>query len=345
MESVSRPSFPADSFNFIRIIVSNDVKSARIVSLHSFLLHNSCSLIHFHPNFAYKNLSSTWLGFPNSFVKLNKKQKIPEKFTERHEVKLPETVTLMVPNGDNWQVELIDLKGAIWFNNGWMEFAENYKLRFGHLLMFKYEGLLNFRVHIYDPSGCEMVYPKNRNHQSAHNSTEIKATSSLDSRVKDDLDDSEAIESDPEACSSWAQDEEAEVNIKGEGEGECSRKRVDRKGRKRAVEEIKASFTSDKPFFLSYMTDFHIVGRANVRIPLTFVKENWSGLKKGGRCVLRLGMDKRYKKWEIGLCGFSMRIGGWKIFMKDNDIAEDDICVFELIDPHKNILKVSIIRS
>ncbi|XP_024978362.1 B3 domain-containing transcription factor VRN1-like [Cynara cardunculus var. scolymus] len=302
MESHRRLSFPADPFNFISIIVSNDIKSARI--------------------------------------------KIPEKFTERHGGNLPETVTLKVPNGDIWQVDLINSNGAIRFSNGWMEFAEHYNLRFGHLLMFKYEGLSNFRVLIFDPSACEMVYPKNRNHQLAYNSTEIKARSSLDSCIKVNLDDSkETVKLEQEACSSWGQDHETKIKIDGEREGEYLSTRVKEKGRKRAIEAAKARFASNKPFFMVYMTPFHIVGRVNVRIPLWFMKENGSGLKKVERCVLRVGMDKRYKKWEIDLSDRALRMGGWKMFMKDNGVSVDDVCVFELIDPHQNLLKVTIFRS
>ncbi|KAI3669873.1 hypothetical protein L6452_41332 [Arctium lappa] len=291
-------SIPADPFNFIRIIVSNDIKSARI--------------------------------------------KIPEKFTDGHGGNLPETVTLKVPNGDTWQVDLIISNGAIWFDNGWVEFAEHYNLRFGHLLMFKYEGFSIFRVFIFDPSACEMVYPKN-GRRLVHDSTEIKARSSLDSCVKVNLDDLEIEKSEQEACSSGGQDQETEIKINGEGE--CSSMRVKENGRRKALEAAKARFTSDKPFFMSYMTPYHIVGRANVRIPLWFMKEKWSGLMKVKRCALTLGTDKRYKQWEVDLCGRVIRMGGWKKFMKDNGVSVDDICVFELINRNQNLLKVSILRS
>ncbi|KAJ9562273.1 hypothetical protein OSB04_007433 [Centaurea solstitialis] len=269
MDSARRPSFPADPFNFIRIIVSNDVRSTRI--------------------------------------------KIPKEFTERGGGDLPETVTFKVPNGDIWQVGLVDLKGAIWFDDGWMEFAEHYKLRFGHLLMFKYQRLLNFRVHIYDPNGCEMVYPK-------------KQESDQDACGIVNLVDSEDTESDQD---------DAEIEI--DGEGECSSMRIDGNG-------AKTSFKSDKPFFMAYMTRDHIIGKSNVRVPWSFIKQHWSGLKQDGRCVLRIGMDKRLKKWEVDLHGLCLKMAGWKIFMKDNNVSEDDICVFELINPHENMLKVSIIR-
>lgn len=295
MDSLRRLSFPADPFKFIKIIVSNDIKSARI--------------------------------------------KIPEKFTKGHGGNLAETVTLKLRNGDIWQVDLINSNGAICFDNGWMEFAEHYNLRFGHLLLFNYEGFSIFRVFIFDPSGCEMVYPKNRRHL-AHNSTEIKA---LDTCAKGNLDDLKTVNSEHEACSSLGQDQETEIKIKGEGE--CSSMRVKGNGRKRALDAAKASFTSDKPFFLSYMTPFHIVGRANLRVPLGFMKEKWGGLMKVERCVLTLGTDKRYKRWEIDLLGNALRMGGWKKFMKDNGVSADDICVFELINRHQNLLKVSILRS
>lgn len=105
---------------------------------------------------------------------------------------MQDKVTLKVPNGDIWQVGLKKSKdGEIWFDNGWMEFAKCYGLKFGNLLMFKYEGCSSFRVFIFDPSACEIVYPKK-----------------LESCKEVEFDE------DSKTCSSWDQDHDQETGIK-----------------------------------------------------------------------------------------------------------------------------------
>ncbi|EEF43347.1 hypothetical protein RCOM_0939080 [Ricinus communis] len=45
-----------------------------------------------------------------------------------------------------------------WFDHGWHEFAKFYSLSHGQFLVFKHEGLSNFRVHILDMTACEITY-------------------------------------------------------------------------------------------------------------------------------------------------------------------------------------------
>ncbi|KAI3520975.1 hypothetical protein L1887_10430 [Cichorium endivia] len=92
--------------------------------------------------------------------------RIPKKFTEKHGTNLLERVILKVPNGDVWQVDLQKSKGEIWFENGWWEFAEHYGLKFGHLLMFNYEGFSIFDVIIFDTTASEIVYPPMKKDQT-----------------------------------------------------------------------------------------------------------------------------------------------------------------------------------
>lgn len=86
-------------------------------------------------------------------------ERMPKKFTEKHGKDLLERVILKVPNGDVWRVDLQKSGDEIWLKNGWWEFAEHYSLKYGHLLMFKYERFSIFGVVIFDTSATEIVYP------------------------------------------------------------------------------------------------------------------------------------------------------------------------------------------
>lgn len=80
-------------------------------------------------------------------------------------------------------------------------------------------------------------------------------------------------------------------------------------------------------------------------VPSGFLRGN--SIKENGQIVmLRFGDKSRpvkvlsYPRWSrVALSG------GWAVFAKDNTLQVGDICVVELIESDKVILKVSIFRS
>lgn len=90
-------------------------------------------------------------------------QKIPNKFTRRYGVGLSNPVFLKPPDGTKWKVYYKKRNGhEVWLEKGWKEFAENYSLKYGCLVLFKYddEGTSsNFDVLILDHNAVEIDYP------------------------------------------------------------------------------------------------------------------------------------------------------------------------------------------
>ena len=72
---------------------------------------------------------------------------------------LTSPIILKVPCGKSWQVELLKVGDEIWVENGWHEFSQHHSLKYGHLVLFKYEGGCHFNVHIFDMSAVEIKYP------------------------------------------------------------------------------------------------------------------------------------------------------------------------------------------
>ncbi|KAG8474659.1 hypothetical protein CXB51_031176 [Gossypium anomalum] len=89
----------------------------------------------------------------------DKKLEIPGKFVRKYGNGLSNSVLLTVPSGDTWHVELTKSDGIVWLQNGWQEFSEYFSLKYGHLLVFKYEGNGKFLVLIFDTSASEIDYP------------------------------------------------------------------------------------------------------------------------------------------------------------------------------------------
>jgi len=87
---------------------------------------------------------------------------MPRKFVEKYGEGLPKAIYLKTPNGAKWKLNLVKSNGKIWFEKGWKEFAEHHSLAHGHLLLFKYQRISHFGVHIFKKSALEINYPFQR---------------------------------------------------------------------------------------------------------------------------------------------------------------------------------------
>nr|GEW01990.1 B3 domain-containing protein At1g49475-like [Tanacetum cinerariifolium] len=258
--------------------------------------------------------------------------KLPKKFTEKHGNDLLERVTLKIPNNDVWKVDLKKSKGEIWLSNGWSEFVEHYGLKFGHLLVFKYEGSSTFGVVIFEPSASEIVYPKKTIKDDARKSQVT-------------CDKLKSVKSEDETSSSWSEDRNHGIRINDEGE--CSKKSErypTKKERIVAVEKAKANFKCDKPFFMAYVHKSTLTKGVRQSAPEEFRKTLFKGMKRR-RCLLQLKNDARQKTWAVVAQNKYMGSAEWKMFVEDNGITVGDICVFELMHKDANVLGVTILRS
>ncbi|KAK4488351.1 hypothetical protein RD792_004109 [Penstemon davidsonii] len=101
---------------------------------------------------------------PRRFFKIivnprENKLKIPTDFTRRYAQNLPSRVSVKVPDGLVWEVELVHSNGEFWLEKGLEEFKKYYSLDFGHLLVFEYDGKSQFEVVIFDNTASEIEYP------------------------------------------------------------------------------------------------------------------------------------------------------------------------------------------
>src|ERR1044072_7861677 len=86
-------------------------------------------------------------------------QKMPSKFTKRYGAALSNPMLLKPPDGTEWKMFWTKENGDVWFKKGWKEFAENYSLDEGYLVVFEYEGTSKFGIHILGQNGSEIDYP------------------------------------------------------------------------------------------------------------------------------------------------------------------------------------------
>lgn len=85
--------------------------------------------------------------------------RIPKSFWTSYGSEISSPISLTVPTGVLWKVELTKCADGTWLHNGWSEFAKHYSLSYGSFLLFRYEGNCNFYVIVCDKSATEISYP------------------------------------------------------------------------------------------------------------------------------------------------------------------------------------------
>ncbi|KAL5078468.1 hypothetical protein RYX36_017452 [Vicia faba] len=94
----------------------------------------------------------------------SKQIRIPDEFISRFGNELNTLVTLTLPDGCQWDIQLNKCdNNAVFLCNKWEEFSQHYSLRYGYYLDFNYQGNSNFNVVIYDTTCLEISYPNQYN--------------------------------------------------------------------------------------------------------------------------------------------------------------------------------------
>ncbi|PIA41529.1 hypothetical protein AQUCO_02200155v1 [Aquilegia coerulea] len=95
------------------------------------------------------------------------------------------------------------------------------------------------------------------------------------------------------------------------------------------------AFTSENPICI-------VIMHSSYNLPVDFAR---TYLKENVQCVtLRVSDGKR---WQVQCSSVTYRfrlMKGWKEFVFDNDLEQDDICRFELVDWKRTEMKVTIFR-
>ncbi|XAR57839.1 hypothetical protein NMG60_11026121 [Bertholletia excelsa] len=247
-----------------------------------------------------------------------KKLRIPRKFVSEYGNKLANLVFLKVPSGAVWRVELMNFNGDVWFCKGWKEFAEHYKLGFGHFLMFGYEGNSYFHVVIIDKSATEIEYPFTPCHGG-------QTDEDLDGYVqKPKAKDVKGLSKEEHHDGGTSAAQRHQYQPKND-----SYKSRAKKLKSEALERA-GYFKAEKPFFVVYMHPTYISGKSALHVPRKFVRKYWStvpsdvwlrtsdGQRWSARCRL-------YEPTPRCLLTFTP-------FVRDNGLRTGDVCVFELVN-------------
>ncbi|KAG6402779.1 hypothetical protein SASPL_134992 [Salvia splendens] len=103
---------------------------------------------------------------------------------------------------------------------------------------------------------------------------------------------------------------------------------------------VECCLSGNKDFFDVILTKSHITRPHCLRMP-THILPKLPGVTV--RLVLRHGD----KQWETMYVGGNNRprfdCGGWKTFVDDNNLAEGDACIFEVMESSTQILRLDVV--
>ncbi|KAK2966550.1 hypothetical protein RJ640_014519 [Escallonia rubra] len=276
------------------------------------------------------------------------KLRIPKRFVREHGKNLSSPVFLEVPSGAKWKIELVKSGRDGWLETGWKEFADYYSIGLWHFLMFRYKGGSRFHVIIFDTSASEIEYPIssttthdiNEREKSPEASGRPCRKAKLDGTMK-----TVKLEEDLDSDCSRVTERLPNTKQKQRRGLDSPVKRLSKREKAKLAFQSAGDFKSENPFVIVTMQPSYITGRCNLSIPKNFMQEYLTKKLSDVDVTLQLS-DGRTCLVKCTISAHNAKFGtGWKQFATDNNLAVGDVCVFELINDIKKVLKVVIFRA
>ncbi|KAL5984824.1 ubiquitin-specific protease ubp14 [Asimina triloba] len=285
-------------------------------------------------------------------------------------------ITLECPNGMLWVVQLQTRSSGLYLKSGWQEFVKGHCLKNYDLLVFGYDGGVQFTVQIYDRTACESEDVCIEKASPDHSCDD--ARKEKDRRVKKSLDSSKPSHgripvgeteshrncevhlyskitvlplkyksgSYPADPGEPQNDRYVKIKMK---DVKCSvATKVDFRRRRQLPVDDKVGkarekancFTSKFPYFLSQMTNGGTRKGGLLHIPSGFRKQHFPR----GRMQMVL-QSPDGTPWEVSYISNRYQGSlsrGWDAFSRYHNLAVGDFCTFELVD--EKTLRAQIFR-
>ncbi|KAL4302485.1 hypothetical protein GQ457_10G015050 [Hibiscus cannabinus] len=236
--------------------------------------------------------------------------------------------------------------GEIWLTNGWKDFVDYFSLKYGSLLIFRYEGHSRFYVPmIFDQTTFEIEYPIRVGDHEVE----------LPTPKVEEVEITTRTEKTPVLCSSPLKRKRMNPSSGMVGTGKTGTKKAGRAmsaAPRTSTSPTANCFRSENPFFVVNVRKSYINGR-DLHIPAAFArnylareetKADVVGSEVEANAVLKdrdgrtwpvLKICKRYRLAQFGY--------GWTAFARDNGLQVGDSCAFELLEGPEMSFRVTIL--
>ncbi|XP_021770105.1 B3 domain-containing protein LOC_Os12g40080-like isoform X1 [Chenopodium quinoa] len=303
-----------------------------------------------HPTHFYKLMLSP----PQQSIKL----RIPKKFARTRRNELSSPVILTVPTGETRKVELVEEDNDLWFRDGWEDFVEYCSIGLAYFMLFEYEGNSNFKVNVFDLTGFEISYPFN-----------ARSYSRMQHEGVDYSDGNDSMKHEIMHTSSFNSSKASDVEVIGlsSEDDECV-------GDDEVMDETRECFPfveyAGYPFWLKrFQGLINVVIAAGIPLPknpffVAAIKEYVLGNGKYLNIPKAFGQGhlrcEIYQKKSVKLEAYDGRqwnvdcvrdktkyifSRGWINFARQIGLEVGDICVFELTDAKKHVLRVHVVKN
>ncbi|CAL9227830.1 unnamed protein product [Arabidopsis halleri] len=271
-------------------------------------------------------------GFHNRLV-------IPQKFSTHCKRKLPQIVTLKSPSGATYSVRVEeDDEKTLAFGFGWDKFVKDHLLEENDLLVFKFHGLSEFEVLVFDGQTlCEKptsYFVRKCGHAEK---TKVSQTGyEQEEHINSDIDTASAqLPVISPTSTVRVSERKYPLSSFKKMRGEISNDNLDQKtdaemisagSNKKALSLAKRAISPDG--FLVFMRRSHVLSKCFLTIPYKWCVKNM--LMARQEVVMQVDQRKWGMKFNFfGARGSGGISTGWKKFVQDNNLREGDVCVFE----------------
>uniref|UniRef100_A0A7N0ZTJ0 TF-B3 domain-containing protein n=1 Tax=Kalanchoe fedtschenkoi TaxID=63787 RepID=A0A7N0ZTJ0_KALFE len=257
--------------------------------------------------------------------------KMPEEFVGhlKADYKGCRQAYLVGPGGEEWRVGFARCGNDCFFTDGWKTFVKDNGVAYGHFLLFRYRGGMRFKVNIFTPSGLESeaAFTAKCTQGWKNNGAEKGQSSNNGGQVL------------PACCLVKPSADEGTSRRPGK------RPKGESHMMSAAEQRVADVFSSVHPFIIRQM-NFERSQMPVLHILKSFFSENSVICKPSDRhLVLRTrhggcwSLTINHGTYVHTLCD------GWASFLRDNNVENGDVCVFEIADSSKLELLVHVFHS
>ncbi|KAK8701820.1 hypothetical protein V6N13_020198 [Hibiscus sabdariffa] len=272
---------------------------------------------------------------------------LPKRFVSVYGNDVSDSVIVRAATGPEWKVESMKRDGEIWLTNGWKDFVDYFSLKYGSLLIFRYEGRSRFYVlMIFDQTTFEIEYPIGVGDHEVELPTPKVEEGEIITRT----------EKTPVLCSSPRKRRRTNPSSGMLGTGKTGPKEAARAmsaAQRTSTSSTANCFGSENPFFVINVRKSYINGR-DLHIPAAFARNYlaWEetkadvvGSEVEANVVLKDGDGRTWpvllkicKRYRLAQFGY-----GWTAFASDNGLQVGDSCAFELLEGPEMSFRVTIL--
>ncbi|CAH9144796.1 unnamed protein product [Cuscuta epithymum] len=286
---------------------------------------------------------------------------IPKKFSENLRGKLAGTVRLKGPSGSVWEVGLASDGESLYLKRGWKKFVREHSLQKNDVLVFKYNGNLQFDVFMFDQlSLCEKeasYFVKQCAHKELTGADKTEKTTPRARTIYlESTSNESAQEEDERKVVKRPRKDGTSPKENHQSSGKLKKKSVDRSGpssnvsplrwesnRRAVTEEEKdkaiqaASSAASDDSLTVVMREYHVHKGFYMSIPVEWSRKHLP--QKNFDVCMRMKektwMAKAY--FRKATSGHGVSGAGWKYFVLENSLEIDDVCLFNLVSESSSL--------